>query len=113
MEYFIQANSFAAPMVSDTSTSYIDAISPREALERFAAKYTHPCGLYSANCYRNADALHKGKKPLAQWLCNQQIAIEKETKDLGSYRMGSDGPGKVNINDKSIEIKDPKGGRVV
>jgi hypothetical protein len=113
VEYFIKANSFAAPFVSDTSTDYVEADSPKEALEKFAKDYGHPSGLFAAACYKNADAMHKGEKPLAKWLCNQQIAIDQATEGLGAYSIGSEGPGKIRINDTLLEINKPKEGRVV
>lgn len=70
-EYFIVANSFAAPIVSDRSTSYVKSADPKEALRQFKANYDHPCGLYAVNVYGSADDYHKEKEPLCQWLCNK------------------------------------------
>ncbi len=67
-EYFIVANSGAAPFVSDTSHHYAKGRSPGEAFGRFKRKYKHPCGLYAAVVYPNADAYHKEEKPLLNWL---------------------------------------------
>lgn len=64
-EYFVVANSNAAPFFSDESTHYVSADSPESALGKFMVSYTHPCGLYSANVYANADAYHKHTEPLA------------------------------------------------
>ncbi len=47
-EFFIVANSFAAPFISDESTHYVKARTAPLALEQFAAKYNHPAGLYAA-----------------------------------------------------------------
>ena len=58
-EYFVVANSFAAPLISDQSTEYVQGESPADALERFAAEYKHPAGLYAAALYESADAYHK------------------------------------------------------
>lgn len=66
-EYFIKAHSFAAPFCSDESPHFIEAETPEAALERLAAEYRHPCGLYSANAYADANAMHKGAKPLSIW----------------------------------------------
>ena len=63
-EYFIVANSFAAPFVSDTSMEFVKSSSPEKALEEFRELYSHPCGLYSAYCYNSSDSYHKGQKPL-------------------------------------------------
>ncbi len=74
-EYFVVANSFAAPFVSDTSTSYIKGTSPENAMSRFIELYKHPAKLYAANLYKNADDYHKGKTPLAQFI---HPSIKKE-----------------------------------
>lgn len=67
-EYFIVANSFAAPFISDTSKGFVEANSPEEALNKFAENYTHPCGLYAAVCYKDANAEAKRERVLARWL---------------------------------------------
>lgn len=76
-EYFIRANSCAAPFFSDSSTAYIRAGSPRKALNKFAAKYDHPCGLYAAACYKSADAMYKGEKALARWLSKKAKQVKR------------------------------------
>lgn len=76
MEFFIVANSFAAPFFSDKSTAFIEADSPEQALESFAASYSHPCGLYSAGAYENANAMHKNEPPLARWLSNKAAGLD-------------------------------------
>lgn len=112
-EYFIVANSFAAPFFSDRSNEYIKARNPKEALKKFAAQYKHPCGLYCANCYASADDYHKGKDFLAQWLSNHEQAKQKATKDLGGYSYLGERPGKFKINEDWIEVENPKAGSVV
>lgn len=107
-EFYIEANSFAAPFFSDNSHGYVEAPDASAALTQFHAEYTHPCGLYAAACYTSADARNKGEQPLAKWLSNQAHRLMGVT---GSIRM--DGPGKGEINGVAIEIIDPKGGRVV
>jgi len=107
-EFYVEANSFAAPFFSDTSHAYVEAKTPAQALEQFAADYSHPCGLYAATVYSSADARNKGEKPLARWLSNQARQLQGVT---GSIRM--DAPGKGEINGEPVEIKDPKVGRVV
>lgn len=81
MEYFIEANSFAAPFFSDTSSRFIIAESPADALLSFKEEYTHPCGLYAAVCYEDANAKHKGRKPLAKWVSNAATAHQGEPKE--------------------------------
>lgn len=112
MEFFIQAMSFAAPFVSDESSGFVEAESPQKALEKFAAEYTHPAGLYSANCYASADAYHKGEERLAQWLCNHEQAKQKATEGKGGYSYRGNGAGKFEIDGKEIEVENPKAGSV-
>jgi len=68
-EYFIVANSFAAPFVSDTSRRWQRGENPSEALLIFVKEYMHPCGLFSAHLYKDANAESKGEQPLAKWYC--------------------------------------------
>lgn len=105
-EYYIEANSFAAPFFSDQSIGYVEASSPVAALEMFASDYKHPCGLYAAAAYSSADAKNKGEKPLARWVCNQVMALEGATSIL------SHAPGDVEIDGVRTVIENPKGGRV-
>lgn len=72
-EYFIVANSNAAPFVSDTSTQFVTAATPQDALTKFAAEYTHPAGLYAANCYESADSYHKSGPVLAEWRSGRAV----------------------------------------
>lgn len=69
-EYFVFANSFAAPFFSDPSTGYTTGDTPQDGLRSFVASYNHPCGLYAAMLYVSADAYHKGHDPLGRWLSN-------------------------------------------
>jgi hypothetical protein len=106
-EYFIVARSFAAPFVSDESTGFQEATTPVSALEKFARRYTHPCGLYAAECYASADAYHRRAKMLARWLSNH-ARVMLETPHT-SFR--SNGPGSVELDHRTITIDDPRGGR--
>lgn len=112
-EYFIVAKSFAAPFVSDDSTGFLSAASPAEALTAFAAKYSHPAGLYAAVAYTSADAYHKGEKPLAQWLCNHEQAKRRLTKGKDAYSYLGHAPGSFEINGKAHTVEYPKHGSVV
>lgn len=112
-EFFIFANSFAAPFFSDTSDKFVTAETAAEALEKFAADYKHPAGLYAAVAYESADAFHKGGESLAKWLCNHEIEKERLTANLGSFSYRGDGPGHFEINGVAHVIKNPKQGRVV
>jgi hypothetical protein len=110
-EYFIVANSFAAPFVSDQSTAFRTARTPAGALLDFAATYRHPTGLYAAAAYRSADAYHKREPPLARWLSNQAKAMERRTES--SFRHDGDEPGSLTIDGKSHAVDDPKAGAIV
>lgn len=112
-EYFVIANSFAAPFLSDTSDGFISADSPEDALMKFAAVYRHPCGLYSAAVYPSADAYHKRAEPLAKWLCNREIEQQRLTRGLASYTFLGHSAGDFEINGVRHTVTDPKGGRIV
>ena len=70
-EYFIVANTYAAPFFSDTSHSFERGDTPRDALDAFVA--SHLATLYAAVVYESADAFHKEEKALAQWLSEKAI----------------------------------------
>lgn len=111
-EYFIRAQSFAAPFVSDTSTGFAVGETPADALEGYTAAYQHPAGLYSAGVWASANDYHKGREPLARWLSNHAATIEDKTARLDGYSIRSDGPGSVCINNKTHKISNPKQGAV-
>lgn len=116
VEYFIMTTSFAAPFFSDTSNEFVEASSPTEALEKAAASYKHPCGLFGAVCYTDANAYHKGEKPLAKWLCNFEIEKEKRTAALSGYsfRHDCDSNGEyMEVNGEKFYVEDPRSGKVV
>ena len=113
MEFFIVARSFAAPFVSDTSESFIDAETPKNALEKFAADYKHPCGLYFAACWASANDYHKSKDALAEWRSNHLRAMDRESaKTKGGYSYLGHGPGEFEIDGKHTKVADPKAGSV-
>ena len=66
MEYFVVANSYAAPFFSDLSEKYVEGETPMEAMKKFIEEYTHPCGLYAADVYTNADAYYKRQGALVR-----------------------------------------------
>jgi len=90
-EYFIIANSFAAPFFSDTSEKFVEGINPEAALLSFVENYNHPSGLFSAWLYKDANSERKNEKPLAKWESNaavyqgKEIPLELNPK-LGSLR---------------------------
>lgn len=110
-EFFIIANSFAAPFFSDSSEGYQNGTDARDALEKFAAGYKHPCGLYSADAFENADAYHKNAKALAQWRCNRVLEQERITGPLSGYSIL--GPGAFEVNGVRYDVKNPAEGRVL
>jgi hypothetical protein len=112
-EYFVVANSFAAPFVSDKWEQFVQGETPEAALTLFAENSGHPCGLYSAELYADANAYHKRDAPLARWLC-KQAEKQRLTKDLGgSYSYLGHGPGVFEINGEWHMVEDPKGGALV
>mgnify|MGYP001611610142 CR=1 FL=1 len=113
VEYFIVAYSFAAPFFSDTDTAHVKAQTPRAALHKYKKAYKHPCGLYAAGCYASAADYHKGKKVLAQWLCNDVLAQKKATEGLSGYSLLHKKPGTFQVNSKWYSVKNPKEGVVV
>src|ERR1044072_4686078 len=84
-EYFVVANSFAAPFVSDKWEQFVEGETTEAALGAFAASCGHPAGLYAAEIYADANSYHKRDQPLARWLCNHEAKKQELTKDLGSY----------------------------
>lgn len=114
MEYFIVANSFAAPFFSDQSESFEDADSPEKALEAFAARYSHPARLFAADCFASATAYHKNEKPLARWLSNHEIMRQTVTKKIpGGYSYLGIAPGRFKINGELIIADKPFEGKLV
>lgn len=108
-EYFVVANSFAAPFFSDRSTDFAQGETPTLALLSFAETYSHPYGLYSAAIYGSANAYHKNKPALARWLSNHAIFMQ----DKISGTIKGIAPGKVEINGVIHIIENPKDGTVV
>lgn len=109
-EYFIVANSFAAPFVSDKWEVFVSGESPEEALTTFAAGCGHPAGLYAAEIYADANSYHKSDKPLARWLSNHEAALREATKDRAAYSYMGHGPGQFEVDGKPYHVDDPKGG---
>lgn len=107
-EYFIVATSFAAPFVSDDSTSFETALTPASALVQFARRYKHPAGLYAALAYASATAYHKGAQPLARWLSNHAAKIDAAKPTMILVH----GPGSMELDGKAVTVKNPKDGFV-
>lgn len=111
-EYFVKANSFAAPFFSDESTQFIEATTAKEALERFASNYTHPCGLYAAAVWAHSDDFHKGRPALAKWISNHAKALTEETGRHPACSVYVEEPGRFRVNDAWFDVEDPKGGTI-
>ena len=112
-EYFVIANSFAAPFFSDTSEAFVMGSTPEEALASFVRNYDHPCGLYAAMLYADATAYHKKQNPLLKWLCNHELEKLRLTKDKGAYSFLGQEPGRFEIDGKEHCVENPKMGRIV
>ena len=76
-EYFIVANSYAAPFFSNTSHSFARGDTLYDVLDSFVAGYPAK-RLYAAAVYESADAYHKKEKVLAQWLSEKAIKDKAE-----------------------------------
>ena len=113
MEYFIHAESFAAPFCSDTLTRFVEAPTPTEALDQFVHGKPHPCGIYSAVCYTSSDDFHKGKTPLAKYLSNKALALQVATAGKGAYVMQGRGAGAFEVDGQLHRVPNPRDGRVV
>lgn len=112
-EFYIVANSFAAPFFSDTDTAFVKAWSPGGALRTFAKSYSHPAGLYCADCYRDANAEAKREAPLARWESSHLTALQRATKGQSGYSYYGRAPGDFDVNGKPVRVKNPKGGHVL
>ena len=75
-EFFVVANSGAAPFFSDTSKQFVEADTPELALEAFKDAYSHPCGLYSAVVWQDANAYEKKAEALATYLSEKAKKAE-------------------------------------
>lgn len=111
-EYFVVAASFAAPFVSDMSYMHIFGETPKDAMLKFVEAYTHPRGLYSAQLYPSADDYHKEKKPLARWVSNHELAMNKLREENPHCGLMAHAPGKFQVDDKLFEVDNPKGGEL-
>jgi len=115
--YFVVAVSFAAPFFSDTSKGFVqeeaNRMVPEDALRHYAANYTHPCGLYAAALYADANAYHRGEQPLARWLSNHEQAKRTATEGKKGYSYFGHGPGDFEIDGERINIQHPKEGGLV
>jgi hypothetical protein len=110
MEYFVFANSFAAPFVSDSSTDFIHGDRPLVALKKFVKQYKHPAGLYFAALYRSSDDYHKGRNPLVKWTCNHQLKLA-EISGRGAYAFLVKAPGEFEVDGKEYSVPNPKDGQ--
>ena len=77
-EFFVVANSFAAPFFSDTDEQYVKGKTAQAAMDTFRKKYAHPAGLFAAALFINVDAYHKGKKALVVWLSAKAKKIDSK-----------------------------------
>ena len=75
-EFFVVANSGAAPFFSDTTKGFVGGLTAVLALEAFKEEYSHPCGLYSAGIWLDANAYEKETEPLATYLSEKAKKAE-------------------------------------
>jgi hypothetical protein len=108
-EYFVKANSFAAPFFSDSSEVYVKGENPKKAMEKFVKEYTHPCGLYAANLYENADAYHKKRKILVEYRSNEAEFMQK----VGGTSIYKEKAGRIQIDGIWYDIPKPTEGSIV
>jgi hypothetical protein len=109
MEYFVFANSFAAPFVSDNSTHFVEAETPLEGLRKFVAEYRHPAGLYFAALYLSSDEYHKSRDAHVTWTCNHELKLA-ELRKKGASMFRVDGPGLLEVDGKKVTVANPKRG---
>lgn len=108
-EFFIQYTTFAAPFVSETGTTYVEAASPEAALIEYCEREGYP-RTYAAEAYKNADAMHKGHKALARWLSNKAQVVE----GVGTgHTLYSESPTHVEVDGSKVAIEDPYAGAIV
>lgn len=111
-EYFVVANSFAAPFFSVTSQGFVEGETPKKALRAFAANYDRPRGLYAAMLYASADAYHKGAEPLVKWMSNHAKALEAAKAGKDACSIFCHKPGKFEVDGVGHVVVDPCGGSI-
>jgi len=109
MEFFVVMNSFAAPFFSDTSEKFVEADNLDECKRKVLAEYTHPCGLYAAMVYANANDYHKGRDPIAKYLCNLERRKKEATKGLPAYTMQGLSKNAFRVDGKTYTAEDGGG----
>lgn len=67
-EFFVVTVSDPAPFFGDTDTLYVKGKTAIQVRERVKSTFDHPAGLHYVAVYSNADAYHKGKRPLTTYL---------------------------------------------
>ena len=75
-EFFVVAHSGAAPFFSDTTKEFVEGRTAALALEAFKEQYSHPCGLYSAGIWLDANAYEKNAEPLATYISEKAEEAE-------------------------------------
>jgi hypothetical protein len=106
-KYFVFANSFAAPLVSDRSMGYISSENAESVMLDFVETYNHPCGLYSANLYKSADDYYQNLPPLVEWRSNYAIMTDGV---VGFIRII--GPNSIAVNGIIRTCENPKDGKI-
>lgn len=112
-EFFIDANSNAAPFFSDNVSKFVTANTPEEALLNFISSKPHPCGIYAAVAYKSSYAKMKGEKPIARWLCNFAIQKDKLTEGISAYGFTRFSDSEMEIDGQRHFIENPTEGQIV
>jgi hypothetical protein len=104
--YHYETNSNAAPFFSDSDAGFVEANTPKEAIEKVVKEYTHSCGLYAAVI----KTCEVKPKVLARFLSAKAVCTEDAiAKSKGGIL--SEG-GKVRIRtdkgDVYLDVKDYK-----
>lgn len=109
MEFFIHANSFAAPFVSEETTRYVQGEDASSALEAYGRVYKP----YAADVYASADAFHKREKPLARWRSNKARRLDEVTANKGSYSYEGVNEHAFKVDDQLYTVVEPREGSLV
>ncbi|MBM3206920.1 MAG: hypothetical protein FJZ43_04850 [Candidatus Staskawiczbacteria bacterium] len=109
-EYFLKGNTFAAPFFSDAISKYVTAETAEEALLSFIGNKND---IYAMNAYNSADDYHKGEDPVAIWHSNKLIAINEAIKGKGGYTLFSHDDHTIEIDGKTLNVDNPRGGKIV
>jgi len=107
-EYFIIANTFAAPFVSETIETFTKGKDAKDAMKNFIDG--HKNEIYSARGYKNADAFYKKEKPVVNYDCNKLLLLNSLTKDKSTYSYLSHSDKEFELDDVIYKVEEPREG---